>query len=418
MKYKDNVLTSVTVLAVTIFPVTSISTTSSKYAMLKSTDAAIVRIPDGDSHINRLLAVGPVPDHFTPHPPPLNWIGLGDSYTASPGTGADYDSDKQCRRNAGSYVIQLKKDFPFKEANNMDFIACSGYTAPDVLTKTIPTIKQNEADFMVMTLGGNDIGFAKIAIDCLISPGIFFPQRCEETLSQAQRQILDVQLQNNIHSVYDSIFAKMKDDYHYQLYHIFYSRFFDDTTAWCDDVTFSGAITGPRLKQFRRQRINKLTDVLNNRLEEIAANYIKLRRGRPSWDNGSRLITINPDRIPNADGAGTYGLFDGHRFCEPGATELETDNVWFFGSLDHDSKVIGPTGRTSMISERDVAGDLEVRASNGSNPNPLPPTPEFLVQSFHPKTAGMQAIEQQLRLELQRHRKAENRGNEGSNQIS
>ena len=101
--------------------------------------------------------VAPVQDNYTPHAPPINWIGLGDSYTASPGTGKAYDTDKGCLRNGGSYVVQLDKDFPFNETEHSSFIACSGYTAPDIIKYTLPTLPK-DADFMALTLGGNDIG--------------------------------------------------------------------------------------------------------------------------------------------------------------------------------------------------------------------------------------------------------------------
>ena len=144
--------------------------------------------------------------------------------------------------------------------------------------------------------------------------------------------------------------------------------------------------------------MNNLADLLNERLEQIAANYVKLRQGRPSWNKGSRLITINPDKVPNANGTGTYGLFDGHRFCEPDAKELESDNVWFFGSLDHDDAAALATYKREIV---------EVRASNETLSAPGPPTPEFLVQSFHPKTGGMRAIKEELQRQLQKYRPAE-----------
>ena len=355
---------------------------------------------------------------------------MGDSYTASPGTGEDLHIG--CARNVGSYVVQLEKDFPFTETNHANFIACSGYVATDVLQKTVPDIRQHSADFMVMSLGGNDIGFATIAIYCLITK-YFFPFRsCEKVVQEAKNRLDDIQLENNIHSVYDRLFDKMKDDGHYQLYHIFYSRFFDATDSWCDSQTFRDDFigkhfTGIKLTKRRRQLLNDLTDALNARLEEIAAKYIELKVGRASWAQGSRLITINPDEIPKADGNGTYALFDGHRFCESGAHDLESDNVWFFGTLDHDNTIAPPagTGTTEKRKRNGLAGMEEIqrrgsvhaaRAVNGSVDGipsifPFPPPPEVLIQSFHPKTKGMTAVKQLMQTVLQKHRPAESGGN-------
>ena len=340
-------------------------------------------------------------DRFTPHSPPIEWYALGDSYTASPGTGADFDPDPQCRRNNGSYAIQLENDFPFEEMNDMGFIACSGFTATDVMLKNVPLIQQDRADFMVMTLGGNDIGFSGIATDCLIRPGLVYGRSCEESLSKAERDIADSKLENNIHAVYDAIFQKMKDDYHYQLYHVFYSRFFNDETEWCDRVTFSSPITGPRLKRVRRQRINQLVDLLNSRLEGIASNYIQKKVGRPSWSQGSRLITINPDKFPVApNSTETYGLFDGHRFCEPDHVELENPNVWFFGTLDPDS----PANNLTGVQKRGPDQSVDAADTNELQTRQLP---EWVIQSFHPKTAGMKAVKWAIQVSLQEDRPAE-----------
>ena len=409
MKCRDSILTKTMILALPLARMAGKLFPLSTLSFLNDLAAATISLPREATRHKRqanLAPISPVEDRFTPHGPPLNWTALGDSYTASPGTGADYDRDKACRRNVGSYAIQLENNFPFTEANYVDFLACSGYKSPDTLKETIPNIQQDEADFMVMTLGGNDIGFSSIAIDCLVRPGLIFDRPCQDTLSRAQRDIADVSFENNIHAVYDAVFNKMKDDYHYQLYHIFYSRFFNDQTDWCDYQTFSTPIAGPKLLKIRRQRLNQLADLLNGRLEEIANNYIQKKKGRPSWNPGSRLITINPEKIPNPSGTGTYAIFDGHRFCEPGATQLENSNVWFFGTVDQDNtlnsegpEVVPP----SIIQRREEFDVLDNPKVNDT----LQDLPEFVVRSFHPKTLGMNATAQALQQILQKNRPAE-----------
>lgn len=329
----------------------------------------------------------PVDDLFTPHEPPVNWCALGDSYTAGPGTGTDYDTDKDCARNVGSYAIQMEAEFPFNVTNDLDFIACSGGTSPDTLVQARDLVPQDRHDFMVMTIGGNDIGFSDIAIECLVKAGIF-PGDCDVTLARAKALLADPTFESNIHAVYDEIFAKMEDDRHYQLYHIFYHRFFSEVsnpgTDWCNKKTF--ALINPRLSRSLRGKINSLADALNARLEEVAANYIRKQQGKASWSQGSRLIAINPDRLTN-DAGETYGLFDGHRFCEPGMTQLRDPAVWFFATLAKDS-----------VQRRAV--EVEEKAA-------FLTLPEFAVQSFHPRSAGFRAIKRLLQENLQRYRPAE-----------
>lgn len=340
--------------------------------------------PPSANHLEQLHVhkspFSPVEDRFTPHDPPLNWYALGDSYTAGPGTGEDYDEDKACARNVGSYAVQLENEFPFNVTDNFEFIACSGYTTADSLVQARDVIKQEWADFMVMTLGGNDIGFEDIAVECLVKAE-FFPGDCDVTLAKAKSLLASTGFETNIHAVYDEIFAKMKDDRHYQLYHIFYHRFFNDATEWCNAKTF--AIRNPKLTHSLRRTMNNLADALNKRLEEVAANYIRRQQGKASWSQASRLITINPDKLTDEDGK-TYGLFDGHRFCEPGVTDLKDPSVWFFGTFSHDS-----------LQKREGSTTKRLAA------------PEILTQTFHPRTAGFKAIKRVIQESLQKNRPAE-----------
>ena len=322
----------------------------------------------------------PVEDVFTPHEPPINWYALGDSYTAGPGTGENYDEDKGCARNVGSYAVQLKRGFPFNVTDSFDFIACSSYTSADSLIQARDVIEPERADFMVITLGGNDIIFSSIAAECVVKAE-FLPGDCDVTLAKAKGLLAATEFETNIHAVYDEIFAKLKDDRHYLLYHIFYHRFFNDATEWYNDKTF--AIRNPKLTRTLRGKINNLADALNKRLEEVAANYIRRQHGKASWSLASCLITINPDKLTDEDGK-TYGLFDGHRFCEPGITDLKDPSVWFFGTFSHDS----------------------LQKREGTRPNRLA-APEILTQTFHPRTAGFKAIKRVLQESLQKNRPAE-----------
>lgn len=349
------------------------------------TDLDAVTSPPQSANLLRQLQAhnGPfsqIDDLFTPHDPPINWYALGDSYTAGPGTGKDYDEDKDCARNVGSYAVQLENEFPFKVTDNFDFIACSGYTSADSLIQTRDVVKPGRADFMVMTLGGNDIGFSAIARECLVKAEVL-PGDCDVTLAEAEGLLASTECETTIHAVYDEIFAKLKDDRHYQLYHIFYHRFFNDATEWCNDKTF--AIRNPKLTRTLRGKMNNLADALNKRLEEVAASYIRKQDGKTSWSQASRLIAINPDKLTDDDGK-TYGLFDGHRFCEPGITDLKDPSVWFFGTFSHDS----------------------LQKREGSRPQRLA-VPEVLTQTFHPKTAGFKAIKRVLQDSLQKNRPAE-----------
>ena len=359
----------------------------------------------------------PVVDRFTTHEPPIQWYALGDSYTAGPGTGYDYDDDKKCRRNNGSYAIQMNDQFPFEESNQVDFIACSGDRAPDTLIRVRDLVEENKADFMVMTLGGNDIKFSDIATECLVKAK-WLPGDCIVTIGLARSLLAAQKFEDDLHAVYDEIFARMKDDYHYQLYHIFYHRFFNDETEWCNKESFK--LTGyPKLTRELRSNMNSLADALNKRLGEIVESYIR-KQTKPSWSQGPRLIGLNPDNLTRETGE-SYGLFDGHRFCEPDVTRLRDPSVWFFATYDKDSvskrdleleileKYDSASCRKSprYKTDADFRQGCDMAQSSASEQAGMLTLPELVTQTFHPKSAGFSAETRMLQESLQKNRPAE-----------
>lgn len=135
-------------------------------------------------HIPIELSKRAVPDRFTPHDPPFTWYALGDSYTAGPGAG-DLDGSNQgdCVRSVGSYAVQLQQDWVYTSANDFTFLACTGAKTSGVLTNQLPEISSDPSlDLVVLTIGGNDIGFSKIAKACLV--GLTNAGDCDERIAQ------------------------------------------------------------------------------------------------------------------------------------------------------------------------------------------------------------------------------------------
>ena len=371
-----------------------------------------------------LSTIPPIPDHYTPHPAPVVWVGLGDSFTAGPGTGPLYEHD-YCLRGPGSYVWQLYTDFPFRspynptylEQNFPHFVACIGFTTYDVRDGVLPglsTLNPQPLDFMVMTLGANDLGFADITRFCLFSPRIASQQACEQAKMSAWDMITHYQdggqLEERMFQVYDGIFASMSNDEHYQLYHIFYPTFFDteEGSEWCDEWSFQGLFF-PLLSMQRRRELNGLTYSLNECLRRIAINYISQM---PARGIRGKLITINPNSF---EYNGQYwDLFRGHRFCEHDDRDeyLFTDNTWFFTYAD---EYLRHAETTSATSRRQVEATFADRAVNSINLTDISiprngtngttvGVPEWLKKTFHPKPAGFARITWALQIELQRNR--------------
>lgn len=65
----------------------------------------------------------------------------------------------------------------------MNFLACTGAVTDTVLSDQLPEISSDPPpDFFVMTLGGNDIGFSRIAKACLV--GLINAGKCDDKIAE------------------------------------------------------------------------------------------------------------------------------------------------------------------------------------------------------------------------------------------
>ena len=125
-----------------------------------------------------------IKDDFTPHDPPFNWYALGDSYTAGPGAGAlDPSNSGKCSRSQGSYGRQLSQDWLYDTGNDLTFLACTGDVTDDFIKNQLPEVSSDPApDLAILTIGGNDIGFSKIAKSCLV--GLLGQDPCDDLIQR------------------------------------------------------------------------------------------------------------------------------------------------------------------------------------------------------------------------------------------
>ena len=350
-------------------------------------------------------------------------MALGDSFTAGPGTGLLWPPDEECLRGEGSYAQQVYNYFPF-EQKAFYFEACTGFTTSDVITRS-RLASLPDVDFMVMTLGGNDIDFATITKYCIFRRARQFSTDCTEALDYFDRVIESGELENRMHEVYDLVFTNMANDNQHQLYHILYPTFFgtettekygqDLGTEWCDSrsVVYVG---GTLLTMKYREYFNDLTHRLNDYLQQIAYNYIQ--NVMPAKGLYGQLITIDPNNFYN--GVDDVDLFKWHRICnrdEYGRPWLWTDNEYFFVLTDDSpvqAEAASPTSNKTVAEGAKNGTQLAKLSSMGNVTNGLMvEMPEWLKKTFHPKTVGFSQIAGALVTELRRKRPWNNnlRGN-------
>lgn len=146
-----------------------------------------------------------------PQPAPINAAGLGDSYSSGQGAGR-YDigtttSTNKCYKSAFAYgrLLHLNPYSPFSLSS---FVACGGATTADIDQKgTYPgvqpqnTVLSSSVKAVILTMGGNDIGFADVVISCA-NP----VKDCDGAFSLAESNL--GMLGTNLQRIYIDILAK------------------------------------------------------------------------------------------------------------------------------------------------------------------------------------------------------------------
>ena len=132
-------------------------------------------------------------------------VSLGDSYTSGNGAGNYYPTDNGCHRSYDSYPWRFRELLIASGATADNWhVACSGSVIADLThpytngngvsmpaqLNGVPSDVASSADIAVLTIGGNDLGFSGIAIDCLTNPLTFF--QCGSRLNTAMNALPSV----------------------------------------------------------------------------------------------------------------------------------------------------------------------------------------------------------------------------------
>lgn len=122
------------------------------------------------------------------HAQPTPLAAIGDSYMAGIGAG-DYLDDDGCRRSDRSYAADASR----RTGDGLSDASCPGARIPQVLQQstTIPA----DAAWVLVQVGGNDIGFGEIAAACLLPwSSNCLPQiaEAESRLSQVSQGLADI----------------------------------------------------------------------------------------------------------------------------------------------------------------------------------------------------------------------------------
>jgi hypothetical protein len=92
------------------------------------------------------------------------YVALGDSFSSGVGTGS-YTLSSSCRRGVYAYPWLVAQQ---RANTSLTFVACSGATTSSLMASQIQSVTADTA-IVTVTIGGNDIGFSDLIVECTLS---------------------------------------------------------------------------------------------------------------------------------------------------------------------------------------------------------------------------------------------------------
>ncbi|MFI8888596.1 SGNH/GDSL hydrolase family protein [Streptomyces sp. NPDC053813] len=177
------------------------------------------------------------------------YVALGDSYSSGVGAGSYLSDSGDCRRSTNAYpYLWAAANSP----SSFAFVACSGATTSSVAGTQLGALNSSTG-LVSVTAGGNDVGFADVMQDCVLSG----EATCLSSVGAAVSQI-ENSLPSGLSSLYGSIRSRAPQAH---VVVLGYPRFYQ----------LSGScIAG--LSEKERSAINNASDVLNGVIAKQAAD--------------------------------------------------------------------------------------------------------------------------------------------------
>jgi hypothetical protein len=121
-----------------------------------------------------------------------NYVALGDSYSSGVGTNS-YTLNSSCKRGVYAYPYVISQQ---RANTSLNFVACSGATTTSLMNSQISAVTSS-TNIVTVTIGGNDIGFADLILQCTLLD-------CNSALNNT-RANLNTTLAPKLNTVYSAI---------------------------------------------------------------------------------------------------------------------------------------------------------------------------------------------------------------------
>lgn len=231
-------------------------------AMVSTTNADVAAVMAAIA----LMGITPpqLPESETPHPVRDNQhvlVALGDSYMSGEGAsvfyeGGDHRKQPWCNRAPTAWAVLSIQDT--KRFDGLKFLACAGAQEEHVINQVDDYHKDQsregyQPEMVVVSLGGNDAGFARIAEMCLA------PYNCDE-LKKVWLGMAD-----QVSETIDSAYQKVSDEFpQVPVVVVPYPIPIMPAVKGCPQVAFSRS---------ERKFIGEFTDTLNQSLHRAADKF-------------------------------------------------------------------------------------------------------------------------------------------------
>lgn len=126
------------------------------------------------------------------------YVALGDSFSSGVGTGS-YTLSRTCGRGKYAYPWLV---FQQRPNTTLTFVACSGATTASLMRTQIRSVSSG-TDIVTVTIGGNDIAFADLIVQCTLGD-------CTKALDRT-RSMLTSFLGPRLDTVYGAIKRRAPD---------------------------------------------------------------------------------------------------------------------------------------------------------------------------------------------------------------
>lgn len=218
-----------------------------------------------------------------------NYVALGDSYSSGVGTNS-YTLSSSCLRSVYAYPYLAAQQ---RANTSLNFVACSGATTTTLMSSQISAVNSG-TNIVSVTIGGNDIGFASLLVQCTLV-------NCNSALTDATNA-LPGSLNSKLDTVYSAIKSQAASGA--KIVVLGYPRLFSTSGCW--------GTTG--ISSSERSNGNLLADKVDQTIAARAAAYgftYKSAVGAftghavcssSAWLNGLNIFNTTESFHPNRNG--------------------------------------------------------------------------------------------------------------------